>query len=272
MAIIKSYLLPHSPLLIPEIGKANHSLMQKTVTIYENIKAELKASKINSIVIITPHGHEQTDNFLLNCSPDLDINFQDFGFIPPKTIIKGDILLADQIKNALQEDFPLKQISKLSLDYGSGIPLYLLKEQNQDFKALTINPATNLDLEIQVAFGEKLFPILENNQKRIAVIASGDLSHRLMRKSPGGYSPKGPKFDNKVIEYLSYPETAINNLLNLDKHLILAASECGLKPILMLLGILNTKNWEPDILAYQTDFGVGYLSLEFILPANNTLT
>lgn len=264
MAIIKSYLLPHSPLLIPEIGKANHSLMQKTALVYENIKTELKNNKIDSVVIITPHGHEQINNFLINCSPDLDINFQDFGFIPPKTTIKGDIPLADQIKNTLQEEFPLKQVSYLTLDYGSGIPLYLLKEQSYDFKALTITPTSDLDLNIQAAFGEKLYPILENSPKRIALIASGDLSHRLMRKSPGGYSPKGPKFDNKVIEYLSYPETALNNLLNMDKNIILAASECGLKPILMLLGVLKNKSWKPDILAYQTDFGVGYLSLEFV--------
>ena len=96
-------------------------------------------------------------------------------------------------------------------------------------------------------------------------IVSGNLSHRLKRKSPGGYSPRGSKFDNKIIEYLSEPETAIANLLKMDKRLVLDASECALRPLMIALGILENYYYEPDILAYQTDFGVGYLSLEFIL-------
>lgn len=270
MSIIKSYLLPHSPLLIPEIGKANYNLLKKTADIYQKIAADLAENKIDTVVIFTPHEEQQIDHFLINCFPEMEISFQDFGFIPPKTTIKGDIPLADQIKNQLKEDFPVKQVSSSSLDYGSGIPLYLLKGQNYNFKTVVIAPADNLELDYQVSFGEKLLPILENSPKKIAIIASGDLSHRLMRKSPGGYSPKGPKFDNKLIEYLSYPESAVSNILKMDKRLILDASECGLKPILILLGVLKEKTWQPEILAYQTDFGIGYLSMEFILENKST--
>jgi aromatic ring-opening dioxygenase LigB subunit len=49
----------------------------------------------------------------------------------------------------------------------------------------------------------------------------------------------------------------------MDAKLIEAAGECGLKSILILLGILKDLTWEPQILAYQTDFGIGYLSLDF---------
>ena len=101
------------------------------------------------------------------------------------------------------------------------------------------------------------------SDKKIAVISSSDLSHRLKKKSPGGYSPKGAKFDNKLIEYLADPKTAAANILKMDSKLIEAAGECGLKPIVVLLGILDGLENEAKILAYQTDFGVGYLSLNF---------
>ena len=271
MPIIKSYLLPHSPLLIPEIGKANHSLLTKTTLAYQNIQTELVEKNIEIIIVISPHNNPQLDHFLINCAPEMEISFQDFGYIPPKTHLKGAIQLADQIKNGLKDISPLKSLSEPSLDYGSGIPLYLLTKQNDNFKVISITPAENLDLEAHIAFGENLAKILDESPKRIAIVTSGDLSHRLMRKSPGGYSSKGPKFDNKIIEFLSYPETAIPNILNLDKRLISDASECGLKPITMLLGILRNKKWTPDILAYQTEFGIGYLSLECILEENNKL-
>ena len=198
----------------------------------------------------------------------MELTFSDFGFIPQKNYLKGDVLLSDIIKNQLKNAFPIKITSEEKLDYGSAIPLYLLKSPDSSFKVLVISPVEKLDLTTHFKYGEKLAEIIQTSNKNIAIIASGDLSHRLKRKSPGGYSPKGAKFDNKVIEYLSEPETAKNNILNMDKKLILEASECGLKPITIMLGLLNQTRWESDILAYQTDFGVGYLSLEFSLQNN----
>jgi aromatic ring-opening dioxygenase LigB subunit len=153
----------------------------------------------------------------------------------------------------------------MKLDYGSGIPLYLIKNPEQAFKTVVITPADKLELEEHLALGKKIGELLKDNPRQTALIVSGNLSHRLKRKSPGGYSPRGSKFDNKIIEYLSEPETAIANLLKMDKRLVLDASECALRPLMIALGILENYYYEPDILAYQTDFGVGYLSLEFIL-------
>ena len=265
MPIIKSYLLPHSPLLIPEIAKANHSLMAKTSSVYETISSDLKENKIETIIVFSPHNNPQLEYFILNCAPEMDVSFQDFGFIPKKTSFKGAISLSDKIRNSLKDSFPLRLLSEPNLDYGSGIPLYLIKELNESVRVLSIGSAEDLSLEEHYDFGLALGDILEESENRIALIVSGDLSHRLMRKSPAGHSPKGPKFDNKIIEFLSYPDTAIENILAMDKKLIADASECGLKPITLALGTLAKHKWQADILAYQTDFGIGYLSLEFVL-------
>jgi len=263
MALIKTIILPHSPLLIPEIGRANYSFLDKTVSAYKQIGENLKSLEVDTLVIISPHGLSQDNTFTLNVAPEMTINLQDFGFIPPKTILKGDSLLADQIKNALHNEFPLQLISEGILDYGSAIPAYLLKTLALDFKVIVLIPANDLSLEDHFKLGKRLKEIIESSNKKIAVLASSDLSHRLKRKSPGGYSPKGAKFDNKLIEYLSEPKTAAENILKMDVNFIKDAGECGLKPILILLGILEDKNTKTRILSYQTDFGIGYLSLEF---------
>jgi AmmeMemoRadiSam system protein B len=156
-------------------------------------------------------------------------------------------------------------ISENSLDTGSAVPAYLLRAAVPNLKLLVISPAAAADLELQFKFGEKLSTVLEASDKHIAVIASGDLSHRLKKKSPGGYSPKGAKFDNKLIEYLSEPKTASDNILKMDTKLIADAGECGLKPLMMLLGLLHGHAWQGQVLAYQTDFGIGYLSMDFTL-------
>lgn len=263
MALIKTIILPHSPLLIPEIGRANYSFLDKTVVAYKQIGENLKELGVETIVIISPHGLAQEKTFTINVSPEMTINLQDFGFIPPKTILNGDSLLADKIKNALHNELPLQLISENILDYGSAIPAFILKNIIGEFKIIVIVPAENLSLEDHFNLGSHLKKIIESSDKKIAVIASSDLSHRLKRKSPGGYSPKGAKFDNKLIEYLSEPESAAANIFKMDAKLIKDAGECGLKPIVVLLGILEGIKTETRILSYQTDFGIGYLSLEF---------
>jgi aromatic ring-opening dioxygenase LigB subunit len=263
MPLTNATLLPHSPLLIPEIGRANHHFLAKTTAAYETVGKNLKDALVETIIIISPHSPSQTESFTINVSPEMEINLQDFGFIPAKTLITGDALLADQIKNGLRPEYNLALMSESLLDHGAAIPAYLLKNLAVNFKLIVISPAENLNLDEQYKFGQKLQTIIRDNEKNIAVIASGDLSHRLKKKSPGGYSPKGAKFDNKVIEYLSEPLSAAKNILNLDQNLITAAGECGLKPLLVLLGLLDGYPIQSEVLAYQTDFGIGYLSFNF---------
>jgi aromatic ring-opening dioxygenase LigB subunit len=263
MALIKTVVLPHSPLLIPEIGRANFSFLDKTANAYKEIANSLKSLELETLVIISPHGLTQDQAFTINVTPEMLINLKDFGFIPPKTTFSGDSLLADQIKNSLPENPPVQLISENTLDYGSAIPAYLLKNLTNDFKIIVLSPANNLSLEEHFNLGKNLKKIFKASDKKIAVLASSDLSHRLKRKSPGGYSPKGAKFDNKLIEYLSTPKTAAENILKMDEKLIKDAGECGLKPIVILLGLLEDEKAKARIFSYQTDFGIGYLSLEF---------
>ena len=264
MALIKTCLLPHSPLLIPEIGQANYNFLAKTAGAYNQILSDLKERGVETLVIISPHAPSQEQEFTLNVAPEMLIDLKDFGFIPAKTVFNGDALLADRLASALRPEFPLQLISEPIIDHGSAIPLYLWKElASAAFKIIIISPASVLDLEAELRFGVRLGEVLRADEKKIALLASGDLSHRLKRKSPGGYSPKGAKFDNKLIEYLSQPESAVANILKMDEKLIKDAGECGLKPLLILLGVLTAEKWQPQVMAYQTDFGIGYLSLDF---------
>ncbi len=265
MPLLKTVLLPHSPLLIPEIGKANHNILQKTTSAYNRVITDLRNLEIETIIIISPHGIGFATDFGLNVAPEMKINLKEFGFIPAHSVMAGDIVLADKIKNQLRDNWSVKMTSDQELDHGSAIPAYLLSQDLKEFKLIVISPAKELSLTEQIDFGSELGEAIKTEDKKIAIIASGDLSHRLKKKSPGGYSPKGAKFDNKVIEYLNEPTTASDNILKMDPNFISAAGECGLKSIAILLGVLKNVNWQPEVLVYQNDFGVGYLSMDFII-------
>ncbi len=264
--ITSAFLTPHSPILIPSVGRANTLLLEKTILAYKKIEEKLAEQGIDKLIIISPHGQAQDDGLTLNVAPEFNINFEIFGDFGAKTTIAGDPAFAQEIKDALKSETNIHLISETNLDYGSGIPLYLLSAAIKNAKIISI-PTGSASLEEHFILGKKLQEILSGHEEKIAVIASGDLSHKLKRRSPSGYSPKGAKFDNKVIEYLNNPETAMENILKIEEKTIYDVMECGLKPIALLLGILHERNFDPKMLAYQTELGIGYLTMDMNLSA-----
>ncbi|PIR13954.1 AmmeMemoRadiSam system protein B [Candidatus Falkowbacteria bacterium CG11_big_fil_rev_8_21_14_0_20_39_10] len=259
--IIFSAITPHPPLLIPSIGKENLERVKKTQESFKKLEHDLYSAQIETVIIISPHGPIQMESFSMNLSPEFNINFEDFGDFTSQRELKGDVGLSYKIREHLETSTPLQLISQPNLDHGSGVPAYLFS-QNFKFKIIPIYYA-GLDLNAHFQFGRLLQRELQVSKNRIAVIASGDLSHRLTKDAPAGYSPKGAKFDQKLIQCLKNKDN--RSILDMDEKSIHQAGECGLKSIVILLGILDGISYEPKILSYEAPFGVGYLTMEFKL-------
>ncbi len=262
MAIVFSAITPHPPILIPQIGKENISQLKQTLTAFKKLEYDLRLSKAETILLISPHGLIQNDAFSMNLSPEFFCNFEDFGDFATKNKWSGNIGLVHKLKEALETKTPLQLISEPELDYGSSVPLYLLTKKNPKLKIIPLY-YSGLSLEAHYKFGQLIKKELLMHQDRIAIISSGDLSHRLSKTAPGGYSPKAKKFDSKINKYLL--EKNVNSIINIDHDLIMEAGECGLKSILILLGMLDNINYTPKLLSYEHPFGVGYLTMEMEL-------
>lgn len=260
MAIVFSAITPHAPILIPAIGKENLDKLQKTSESFKKLEEDLYASKAETLIIISPHGLIQGESFTMNLNPEFEIQFEDFGDFVTNQKLKGDVGLAYKIRESLETKAPLQLISEEKLDHGCGVPIHLLTQHLPKIKILPIY-YSGLSLESHFEFGMLLKKELIKHKEKIAIIASGDLSHRLTKDAPGGYSPKGPKFDKKLIDLIR--EKKIGEIVELDNNLISQAGECGLKSIIILLGILNEVNYKPEILSYEGPFGVGYLTANF---------
>lgn len=262
MSIVLAGIAPHSPVLIPAIGKENLKRLKATEKAYKRLEEELYAAQPDILVIISPHGMIQQHNISLNLSPHFYSAFEDFGDFTTKMEHKGNIGFAHQIRERLETTAPLQLISMPNLDHGVSIPLFML---TKNLPNITILPIyySGLDLDAHFKIGQMLKSDLLFHNHRVAVLASGDLSHRLTRTAPAGFSTKGKKFDKKVIDFLLSSES--QGILQIDKDLIVHASECGLKSIVMLLGILDGIKNEPQLLSYEYPFGVGYLTMQFRL-------
>jgi len=142
-------------------------------------------------------------------------------------------------------------------DWGFNVPLHFLAK---DVHGIEVKTHLTDSESPQVHFkrGKELIKNLEY-VKRLAWIASGDMSHRLKEDGPYGLHPSGPKFDREFIERLKKKD--IQGILNLPERLVEEAGECGLRSFCMLLGALEGAkiNWQPEILSDEGPFGVGYL-------------
>jgi len=265
MPIITSAFLPPSPLLISEIGKQNTNVLNKTLEAYKNMANILKEAEIKVIIVISANGDLQNNNISFNVNPELKVSFQEFGLLSTLKTYPSALELADQIKMELETSTDAIRLSSQSyLDYGCAVPLQLLTTELKNIKVLPLFPAKNLDREYHFQFGKKLGEYLHTRPEKIAIIAAGDLSHRLKKNSPAGYSPKGSRFDNRLIEYLKEPDTSTEKIMAIDDKVADEAMEGGLKQLSLLLGAIG-EGYQSEILAYQNDFGVGYLSVNFNL-------
>ncbi|MBU0721950.1 AmmeMemoRadiSam system protein B [Patescibacteria group bacterium] len=262
MPIVFSAIVPHPPILIPTIGKENINQLKATSDSYLKLEQDLYASQAETIIIISPHGHSQEQAFTINLSPEFKGNFEKFGDLTTKFSLSGDIELAHQIKEKLETKIPLQLISETELDHGSSVPIYILTKHLPKIKIIPLY-YSGLTLAAHYDFGQMIKSKLLNSSARIAIIASGDLSHKLSKNAPAGYSPKGKKFDKKLIDNLLKKETG--EIIKFKPELIADAGECGLKSIMILLGVLESMKYEPQLLSYESPFGVGYLTMNFKL-------
>ncbi len=262
MSIRYSALLPHSPLLIPSIGKQHTKILQKTLDSYKQVISKLKEKDIQTIFVISPHGEKQEKEISINESLNYRINLKEFGDLATKLNIESDQKLNQKLKDAEVIQNLISFFTKEELNYGSAIVLYLLLSELNNIKALSLI-CSQTDYKDHYDFGKKISSYLEKTDENIAVIASGDMSHSLQKKSPGSYSSKGIKFDNQVKEIIIKNDNIAKNLLELNPSMIEKAKECGLKPLLTMLGIIDSYKYKSKILSYQDDFGIGYLSAEF---------
>ena len=262
MSIVFSAIVPHPPILIPSIGKENLIQLKATAGSYLKLEQDLYASQPETIIIISPHGSLQENAFSINLNPQFYGDFKDFGDLTTKFNLNGDVGLAHKIRETMETQAPLQLTSEARLDHGASVPLYLLTKHLPKIKIIPLY-YSGLDLTAHHNIGRLIKNVLLSLGGRTAVIASGDLSHRLTKTAPAGYSPKGKKFDKKLIDNLLKKQT--NEIIKFDHDFVADAGECGLKSIVILLGILDGIQYEPQLLSYEAPFGVGYLVMNFKL-------
>lgn len=270
-------LYPHPPIMLTEVGGTESDRVGKTVDAANEAAQFLLEKNPSTIVIMTPHGPSFRDAVGVNLSPILKGNLSAFGAPEVSVSYETNSLLVNNIIKqskrlgvsllSLSDEVALRYRFSLQLDHGAVIPLYYL--QKAGFRGQLVHMISGfLSYSEMYACGKAVQAAIGDTRQKVAVIASGDLSHRLIPGAPAGFSPAGKIFDDQIIEALKTMD--VKALFQLSGELIEEAGECGLRPIFFLLGILDGFLSESSLLSYEGPFGVGYAVATFSVKGRRT--
>jgi len=199
-------------------------------------------------------------------SPHPPIILPNVGSKEDREKVKKTIESLEKLGEKLKESNPDSIIiSAPHPDWGFNVPLFFLAK---DFKGEIKTYLMGMESPVfYFEQGKKAYHETCNikpKTRKIALIASGDLSHCLKEDGPYGFNPDGPKFDKTLIDSLKKKD--IKTILKLDE-MYPEAGECGLRSFCFILGILEESkiDYKPEILSYEGLFGVGYLVANFKL-------
>ncbi len=259
--IVFAAIVPHSPLLLPSIGKEHREKIGCTLTAIQEIEQALYLVKPDTICMIAPHGIRYTDAYSVNLYEKYIGTFKTFGDFSTTVTAQSDFLLIDHLQRKLREEnVPFTLTSNEEIDYGFSVPLFFLTPHLFNWKFIPLTPSMH-DGKSHYDFGAQLKRVLHAEQRRVAVIASADLSHKVSDESTGGPSEHGIAFDAAVCESTSKNDAQA--LSALGPEIVENVAQCGYRPIMTLLGTLHELNVTPKQLCYEAPFGVGYLTVRY---------
>jgi AmmeMemoRadiSam system protein A len=261
--IVHAGFYPHPPILVPEVGGKEANKVASTAQALDKLAVRARSAGPDVLVVISPHGPLFRDAVALLGGGKLAGSLAAFG--APKVALEyhNDAeLLAAVTAEAENAGIPSVIIDGRTagagerLDHGALVPLYFLDRAGVKAQLLHITFGL-LPQDLLFAFGQVVSRAILRLGRRAAIVASGDLSHRLLRGAPGGYSPRGREFDEKLVNLLK--DYDVPSILAMAEGLLEEAGECGYRSLVIGLGMLEGYKVRPEILSYEGPFGVGYL-------------
>ena len=258
MSITASYMVPHPPMIVPQIGRGSEQQIRETVRAYETVAAQIAEIRPETIIITSPHAQLYADYF--HISPGKQAA-GDFGrFRAPEVSFREtyDTELVNKIcAVAGRTGFPAGTRGERDphLDHGTMVPLYFVEKYYRDFMLVRIG-LSGLSLAEHYAFGQILQQAVEETGRKAVLIASGDLSHKLQSYGPYGFAEEGPVYDARIMDAAG--RGAFGEMLEFDDTFCDKAAECGHRSFVIMAGALDGMAVEAKVYSHEDVTGVGY--------------
>lgn len=258
MSIIAAFMVPHPPLIVPEVGGGSEEQVRTTIDSYEHIAEEIAMIEPETIIISSPHSIMYADYFHISPGKKAAGDFGNFRASHVSFNEEYDTDLVNEIariadKNAFDAG-TLGEKDK-RLDHGTMVPLYFIRKKYQKGKIVRLG-LSGLPLTDHYRFGQMIKQAVERLGRKAVFIASGDLSHKLQPHGPYGFAAEGPKYDERIMDVCG--RAAFDELFDFDESFCEKAAECGHRSFVIMAGVLDGLKVDAHVYSHQDVTGVGY--------------
>ncbi len=258
MSIVAGFMVPHPPMIVPDIGRGGEAQIEETTRAYERVADEIARLEPDTIVITSPHSIMYADYF--HISPGIGATGSFAGFRAPGVRFNeayDEELVSKICALADEEEFPAGTMGERdsTLDHGTMVPLWFIRGKYKKGKIVRIG-LSGLPLIDHYRLGMIISRAADTLDRRVVIVASGDLSHKLQEYGPYGYVPEGPEYDDRIMDVMG--RGAFGELLDFDVSFCDKAAECGHRSFVIMAGSFDGLEVKAERLSHQDVTGVGY--------------
>ena len=264
MSIVAAFMVPHPPMIVPDVGRGSEKQIEKTVSSYEKVAEEIAALRPETIIISSPHSIMYADYFHISPGTGASGSLSDFNAPNVKFNVDYDAELVNLlVGKAKALHFPAGTLGEKhkELDHGTMVPLWFILKKYKDFK-LVRTGLSGHDLLKHYEYGMLIKDAVEDLGRKVVYVASGDLSHKLQDYGPYGFAEEGPIYDSRIMDVCS--GARFGELFDFDENFCEKAAECGHKSFVIMAGALDGKSIEAVQYSHEDVTGVGYGICSFI--------
>jgi len=261
--MISAVIMPHPPIARKLVGRGEEEKIRHTLDAYRSASQQIAEYAPETIVIISPHNIFFRDAFYISPGETYRDSLARFGAPADRISVPYDTELRDELVKLMSEKhIPVVQDRRYAdeADHGSLIPLLFVNEVYPNYRVVRIAPSMLSD-ETLIETGRLIERAAAHLGRKITIIASGDLSHKLLAEGPYGFVKEGPEFDQRVTEMMRSGN--LKAFREFTPEFRDRCAECGLPGFIMLSGALENYHIQPDFLSYEGTFGVGYAICTF---------
>ncbi len=258
MALEAAYMVPHPPMIVPQVGRGSEKQVAETIRSYEAVAAEIAAIRPETVIVTSPHAVMYADWFHISPGKEARGDFGRFGAPEASFRETYDAELVQRICALAKEaGFPAGTEGEKDrrLDHGTMVPLYFIEQRYKDFR-LVRTGLSGLSLAEHYAFGQIIQRAVEETGRKVVLVASGDLSHKLQEYGPYGFAKEGPEYDERIMDAAG--RAAFGEMLAFDEHFCEKAAECGHRSFVIMAGALDGLEVEAKAYSHEDVTGVGY--------------
>ena len=258
MPIVAAYMVPHPPMIVPQVGRGSEKQVTKTIRAYEAVAAEIAGIRPETIIVTSPHAVLYADYFHISPGKEATGDFGSFRAPEVRFAEKYDTELVKAIcALAKEKDFPAGTLGERDrhLDHGTMVPLYFIEQRYTGFQLVRIG-LSGLSHAEHYEFGRIIRQAVEQTGRKAVLVASGDLSHKLQEYGPYGFAEEGPEYDRRIMDAAG--RAAFGEMLTFEESFCDKAAECGHRSFLIMAGALDGMDVEAKVYSHEDVTGVGY--------------